>query len=298
MTEHIPVLLNEVIKNLNLKLGEVVLDGTLGGGSYSEQLCKAVGKKGTVIGLDHDKEAIAMVEKKLKDCGCKKYLINENFRNLDKVLKTLKIRKVNAITLDLGLSSDQLKNSGRGFSFQKDEPLVMTLSCDSDKVDFTARDIVNDWEENNIADVLFGYGEEKYSRRIAKLIVEARQEKSIETTFELIKIISDAVPVKYRKGRTHFATKTFQALRITVNDELGSLKDGLSKGFDALDEGGRMAVVSFHSLEDRIVKNFIRDKKKGGEGMPIIKKPITPSREEVLNNPKSRSAKLRVIEKN
>jgi 16S rRNA (cytosine1402-N4)-methyltransferase len=210
----------------------------------------------------------------------------------------LNIKKVNGVVFDLGLSSDHFENSGRGFSFKKDEPLLMTFEKDLTKARFTARDIVNDWDEENIADILYGYGEEKFSRRIAKNIVEARKEKAINTTTDLVEIIEKSVPVWYKKGRkTHFATKTFQALRITVNDELETLKDGLKKGFDALEKQGRLVVVSFHSLEDRIIKNFMRDKKNEREGILITKKPIVPSREEIKENPRSRSAKLRIIEK-
>ncbi|MBU4480443.1 16S rRNA (cytosine(1402)-N(4))-methyltransferase RsmH, partial [Patescibacteria group bacterium] len=169
---------------------------------------------------------------------------------------------------------------------------------DSKKAVFTARDIVNDWDEENIADVLFGYGGEKFSRRIAKNIVEARKEKPIETTFDLVEIIEKSIPSKFKnRAKIHPATKTFQALRIAVNDELGALKEGLEKGFDALAQNGRMAVVSFHSSEDKIVKNFMRDKKIVREGILIFKKPLIPSREEIIKNPRSRSAKLRVIER-
>jgi len=297
-TRHTPVLLNEVIENLNLKKGDVVLDGTVGGGGYLKEICKKVDVEGKVIGLDQDNNALERVKEGSKNWNRDLILVNDNFRNLDNVLIDLNIKKVNGVVFDLGLSSDHFENSGRGFSFKKDEPLLMTFEKDLTKARFTARDIVNDWDEENIADILYGYGEEKFSRRIAKNIVEARKEKAINTTTDLVEIIEKSVPVWYKKGRkTHFATKTFQALRITVNDELETLKDGLKKGFDALEKQGRLVVVSFHSLEDRIIKNFMRDKKNEREGILITKKPIVPSREEIKENPRSRSAKLRIIEK-
>ena len=296
-TKHIPVLLNEIIENLNLKKGDIVIDGTLGGGGYAKEICKIIGKDGLLIGFDQDVDAVKRVERRLedcKDCLCKKKLINENFRNLDKGANL----EFQGIVFDLGLSSDQFELSGRGFTFQKDEPLLMTFGKKLEDTKFTAKEIVNDWDEENIADILFGYGGEKFSRRIAKKIVEARKEKPIKTTFELVEIIKKAVPSWYKVGRkTHFATKTFQALRIAVNDELGALKEGLEKGFNVLSKGGRMAVVSFHSDEDRVVKRFMRNKKEKGVGILLTKKPIIPSREESVKNPRSRSAKLRVIEK-
>jgi len=297
-TTHTPVLLNEIIENLNLKKGDVVLDGTVGGGGYLKEVCKEVGVEGKVIGLDQDSEALERVKEKSKEWNCDLVLVNNNFRNLDEVLKDLEIEKIDGVVFDLGLSSDHFENSGRGFSFKKDEPLLMTFEKDITKAKFTAKDIVNEWDEENIADILYGYGEEKFSRRIAKNIVEARKEKPINTTTDLVEIIERSVPVWYKKGRkTHFATKTFQALRIAVNDELETLKEGLEKGFNTLDKEGRLVVVSFHSLEDRIVKNFMRDKKKEGGGILITKKPIAPTREESKENPRSRSSKLRVIEK-
>ncbi|MDD2935079.1 MAG: 16S rRNA (cytosine(1402)-N(4))-methyltransferase RsmH [Candidatus Pacebacteria bacterium] len=294
---HIPVLLNEVIEGLNLHKGDAVFDGTLGGGGYFEKLCEIVGPEGTAIAVDQDLGAIKRVEEK-NDFRCQTHLINENFRNLDKVLESLNQKQVQGVVFDLGLSSDQFEISGRGFSFKKNEPLLMTFSEKPNEARFTAKDIVNTWDEENIADILYGYGEEMFSRRVAKKIVEAREIKPINTTDDLVSVIESAFPVWYRKTRkTHFATKTFQALRITVNDEIESLKDGLQKGFYSLSSGGRMAVISFHSLEDRIVKNFMKEKQLAGEGEIKTKKPIIPTDEEIKNNPRSRSAKLRIIEK-
>lgn len=177
----------------------------------------------------------------------------------------------------------------------KDEPLLMTMKADQEPEDLTAFDVVNTWGEKSLADIIYGYGEERYSRKIAKAIVEAREKKEIKTSFDLVKIISDAVPAGYRRGRLHFATKTFQAIRIAVNDELGALQEGLQKGFQVLKQGGRMAVISFHSLEDRIVKKFYKNKEKEGQAKIINKKVILASSEEIKNNPRARSAKLRII---
>ena len=276
--KHRPVLLNETIEGLGLSEDSVVLDCTFGGGGHSKEILRRYpGTK--IIAIDEDEEVTA--EKGIS-------LHHENFRNLDKVLGD---RKVDAILFDLGFSSDQLESSGRGFSFLKDEPLLMTMN---EKADLTAEVIVNNWSEESLADIIYGYGEERYARRIARAITEQRAKQPIKTTGELVEVIQDAVP---RKGKIHPATRTFQALRIAVNDELGALKEGLQKGFEALKPEGRMAVISFHSLEDRIVKNFNKEKAKKGRATLINKKPITASDEEIKNNIRSRSAKLRMIEK-
>ena len=207
------------------------------------------------------------------------------------------MKTVDAIIFDLGLSSDQLEISGRGFSFTKDEPLLMTMKESPNDEDLTAKEIVNTWEERNLADIIYGYGEERFSRRIAKAIVEARKENEIKTTFELVKIIEGSVPGSYKRGKIHFATRTFQALRIAVNDELGALEEGLAGGLKILKNEGRMGVISFHSLEDRIVKRFFREMKDEGKIKIINKKPIIAGKEELILNKRSRSAKLRIIEK-
>ena len=292
---HKTVLLNESIDNLNLKAGAIYFDGTLGGAGHSAKVCNDFGGKVRIIATDRDMLAIRNAEEKLSKCGCKADLILSDYRNLDKVLTDLKIEKVDGILLDLGLSSDQLDASGRGFTFRNDEPLLMTFAESEQKVD--AKVIVNNWGEETIVDILYGYSDERYSRRIAKAIVQARLKKPIETTFELVEIIRNAVPVGYQKGKTHFATKTFQALRIAVNDEITALKEGMEKGWGFLKTGGRMAIISFHSVEDREVKNYFRDKAKNREGILVNKKPITASDKELSENPRSRSAKLRIIEK-
>jgi len=335
---HEPVLLHEVIENLvighwsfNRKITNYqkpiinktlwYLDGTLGGAGHAKAIADAIRKQGMelagIVGLDRDLQALERAKETLKGKADKLILECENFRNLDKVLEKNAIVKVDLILLDLGISSDELDNSLRGFTFKKDEPLLMTMG-DPTKYLFTAKDIVNKWDEEVIANIIFGYAEERFARRIARAIVVYRQKKAIETSGELAEIVKSGVPAFYRRGKIHPATKTFQALRIAVNDELGSLKEGLKKGYDSLASGGRMAVISFHSLEDRIVKDFYKEKADmrkeraslgmgmGGEtdlkavdegAIIITKKPIVASLQEIAENPRSRSAKMRVIEK-
>ena len=277
------------------------LDGTLGGGGLMKEIAKALKGKINIIGLDQDEKAIERAERSFKGIqigGAKLILECENFRNLDEVLVRNGLHeteKIDMMLLDLGFSSDELEGSGRGFSFQKDEPLLMTMG-EAGRHPFTARDILNNWTEEDIANVIYGYGEERFARRIARNVVSYRSKKQIGTTFELVEIVKMSVPTFYKRGKLNPATKTFQALRIATNDELKALKEGLKKGFDALRNGGKMAVISFHSLEDRIVKEFYKEK--GTIGAKIItKKPITASPQEIAENPRSRSAKLRIIQK-
>lgn len=293
---HKTVLLNEAIEGLNLSTKKIVVDGTFGGGGHSSEICKRYPQV-KVIAIDQDAGAFEKAKDKFEK-GMDVTFVNDNFRNMDRVLQDLEIKHVDGVLLDLGLSSDQLDNSGRGFSFLKNEPLLMTMKENPSPEDITARDVVNTWEEKNLADIIYGYGEEKLSRRIAKAIVDAREKKPIETTFELVAVIEDAVGGAYKRQRIHPATRTFQAIRIAVNDELGTLSAGINKGFEVLKVGGRMAVISFHSLEDRIVKKFFKAKVDAGEGVLINKKVITAGSEEIKNNSRSRSAKLRIIEKN
>jgi 16S rRNA (cytosine1402-N4)-methyltransferase len=289
MSVHKTVLLNETIEGLNLSAGALVLDCTFGGGGHSlEILQKYPDVK--IIALDQDKSVFEKAKEKFKGMEDRITFINRNFRDMD-------VKGVDGIIFDLGLSSDQLENSGRGFSFLKDEPLLMTMKENPTAEDVTAYDIVNTWSEKSLADIIYGYGEEKYGRRIAKAIVESRERAEIKTTFDLVKILEGAVGKAYKRQKMHFATRTFQALRIAVNDELGVLSTGLQKGFDALKAGGRMSVISFHSLEDRIVKRFYKNKEKEGKVILINKKPIIAGVEELKNNPRARSAKLRILEK-
>jgi len=315
-TVHTTVLLHESIDGLGIESGDVYVDGTLGGGGHS-LLALTNNPDITVIGLDEDEDALRRAKARIvasevgneAESAGRLFFIQENFRNIDRALASLPktlaslngVPIVNRIMLDLGLSSDQFEVSGRGFSFKKDEPLLMTFSKPTSKAEsnelprLTARDIVNTWDEKNIADIIYGYGEETYSRMIAKGIVEARAKKPIETTTDLVAIIEASTPSRYHHGRTHPATKTFQALRITVNDEINALREGLEKGYKALASGGTMAVISFHSIEDRIVKHFFKAQE---DATILTKKPITPSHQEISENPRSRSSKLRIIKKN
>lgn len=293
---HKTVLLKESIDNLNICKGDIYLDGTLGSAGHAKYALEKTNSEITIIGLDKDSEALKRSRERLGQSS-KIILIESSYGDIEAVLNGLNIDKVNRIMLDLGLSSDQFETSGRGFSFKNSEPLLMTFKKDLKENDLTARKIVNNWQEENIADVIYGYGEERYSRRIAHAIVKYREKKSIETTDELVEIIMQAVPIFYRKGKIHPATRTFQALRIAVNDELNTLKKGLEDGFRRLAKDGRMAIISFHSLEDRIVKNFNKDRESSGQAKIITKKPIVPSDDEIKENSRSRSAKLRILEK-
>lgn len=298
MTIHKPVLLNEAVNSLNLKPGDIFFDGTLGGGGQSRKVCELFGRSVKIIGVDKDSQAVQEATEKFKTLNCDFSFQTASFKDIDEVLNNLNVKGVNGIIFDLGLSSDQIEESSRGFSFQKDEPLIMTFASETGDGAVTARTIVNEWSEETLADILYGYGDERYGRRIVKKIVEARRNKPLESTFELVEIIRSAVPIGYKKGRIHFATKTFQAIRIAVNDEIEALKEGLAKGYEKLSLGGRMAVISFHSGEDRIVKNFYKVLKAQGGGAIITKKPITASEEELAENKRARSAKMRIFEKN
>jgi 16S rRNA (cytosine1402-N4)-methyltransferase len=297
--KHTTVLLNEAIDGLDIHNGETFVDGTLGGGGHTEEVIKRFGNEIKIIGIDADSDAIKRSKKRVESLGIKANInfVKNNFRNMDKVLKGLDIENVDKILLDIGLSSNQFEDSGRGFSFQRDEPLIMSFKKDIDDSDLTAREILNTWAEDSIMSILKGYGEEQFAHKISKAIVDRRKIKPIETTFDLVEIIERATPNFYHHRKTHFATKTFQALRITVNDEIESLKEGVNKSFDKLNEGGRLAVISFHSLEDRIVKTFFKKKEDEGLGKRITKKPIVPTKIEIKENPRSRSAKLRIVEK-
>jgi 16S rRNA (cytosine1402-N4)-methyltransferase len=293
---HVPVLLHEVIEFLNIQADDVVVDATLGGAGHARALADKLGEKGVFIGFDLDADALERAHESLKGAKPTVHLVNANFRTLSAQLETLGIQKITKILFDLGWSSYQL-NSGRGLSFLRNEQLIMTFRKNPGPSELTAATIVNEWAEESLADVIYGWGEERYSRRIAKAIVERRAWKRIETSTDLAEIVRDAVPPAYRRGRLHPATKTFQALRIAVNDELGALSEGLRSAFQRLAPGGRVAVISFHSIEDRIVKQTFVQLEKEGQGIRLTKKPIAPSIDEIQNNPRSRSAKLRVLEK-
>lgn len=292
--KHIPVLLEETISVLALRPDSVVVDATLGGGGHSRRILEELDDRGVYIGIDADPAAIEAADE-LHRYKATVHLINDNFSNLAKILGDLEVTPT-AILADLGWRSDQFESSNKGFSFQKDEPLVMTFG-DPEKHVFTASDVVNDWSEESLADIIYGFGEERASRRIARAIVAARENGEIKTSLQLAGIIESAIPRFRGKSKIHPATKTFQAIRIAVNAELQVLQDLLSQGFDLLAPSGRMAIISFHSLEDRIVKQFFNEKIQAEQALKLIKKPIVATEEERATNPRSRSAKLRVIEK-
>lgn len=296
MTTHIPVLRNEVIEALLINDTDVVVDATLGGAGYAKEIVGKLSDKGVLVGIDADAHAIARAQKALQGTAATTYLVNTNFRHIGVVLDELHVGTANKFVFDLGLSSYQLDDGDRGFTFQKDEPLIMTFATETLPHERTARDIVNEDTVEALTTMLFTYGDEKYARRIAKAIVEQREIAPIETTGDLVAIIEKAVPVVYKKQRTHPATRTFQALRIAVNEEYDALTEALTTAIQRLASKGRIAVVSFHSGEDRIVKTIFREAAQMGSGVRVTKKPIVPRPEEIEHNPRSRSAKLRVFE--
>lgn len=291
-TSHIPVLLEDTVSVLGLNQDSVVFDCTLGAGGHAKLILETLGPDGVYVGIDADPTAITAVTLAGR---ARIQLVNRNFADIADIARDLKI-KPTAILADLGWRTEQFEAGERGFSFQKDEPLLMTFGDPATHV-FTARDMINDWREESLADVIYGYGEERFARRIARAIVKAREEAPIETSKQLAEIVVSAYPAIARRGRIHPATKTFQAVRIAVNDELGALKKLLEDGFDTLESGGRFAIISFHSLEDRLVKRFFDQKAREQAALKLIKKPIVADEEERRNNPRSRSAKLRVVEK-
>jgi len=293
--KHITVLRAEAVSALEVRADSVVVDATLGAGGHASEILTLLGKQGTYIGLDADPTAIAETQLHLTGSAVI-HLIHRNFSQLHLVLEELGIEKVDAVLADLGWRSEQFAQEGRGFSFNDTQGLLMTYGAPADHL-FTAHDIVNGWAEEDIANVIYGYGEERYARRIARGIVESRAINTITTAVQLAEVVSAAVPAVYRRGRTHPATKTFQALRIAVNDEFKVLEALIAQAWSALAPGGRLAIISFHSLEDRIVKHSFRSLLHDQQGILVTKKPIVPTREEVISNPRARSAKLRVIEK-
>jgi 16S rRNA (cytosine1402-N4)-methyltransferase len=294
--KHITVLEEEAVTALEIKPSSIILDATYGAGGHAKRICAQLNKKGTYIGIDADETAFKGSEIAELNNGPKVHLVHENFANLTEVLSSLHIKEVDGILADLGWRTDQFTDGGKGFSFNADEPLLMTYG-EPEQYPFTAYDIANSWEEENIADVLYGYAEERHSRRIARAIVEARKNGEIATASQLSAIIESAVPVFYKKGKINPATKTFQAMRIAVNDELGTLERFITAALSALAEDGILAIITFHSLEDRVVKLRFKEAVKSDEFQLLTKKPIVSTREELLSNPRARSAKLRIIKK-
>jgi len=287
---HESVLLQPALDGLELTKGDIFVDATLGEGGHSVEVCNRLGSECELIGIDTDSSSLQRAQERIKASGCDIQTIHGNFRNID----TLVGKRVTKILFDLGWSSAQFEQTGRGFSYKYDEPLIMTLNPEITEETLTAREIVNMWDEENIEAIISGYGEERYARRIARSIVENRP---IETTFELVEVIKNATPVWSHWKGIHPARRTFQALRIAVNDELEALREGLQHAFEIVAPGGRIAVISFHSLEDRIVKRFIRTYADSGDCIQVTKRPIIPSDEEIEHNPRARSAKLRILEK-
>lgn len=288
---HVPVLLDEVISLLNLRPGMFVIDGTVDGGGHSAEMLDRIGPSGRLLGLDWDE---VLLEECCGRLGAREnvILLHGNYADLPEILQREGLPKAHALLLDLGFSSEQLVDSGKGFSFSADEPLLLTYSKDRTP----AHEVLRGMREKEIARMLFDLGEERFGHKIAKAIVERQRQSPIRTTKDLAETVKDAVPPSYERGRIHPATRTFQALRIYVNDELGNLRRILENLDRVLQAGGRAAVISFHSLEDRIVKNAFRDMAAARTLEVLTKKPIVASEEEARSNPRSRSAKLRAVE--
>ena len=305
---HVSVLLNECIENLNIKPDGIYVDGTMGGAGHSLEIVKKLSEKGMLIVIDRDEEALAVAKERLKEFNNVKY-VHDNHDNIDEIIKNLNIKGVDGILLDLGVSSYQIDEKTRGFTYMDDGPLDMRMDK-SQKL--TAEYIVNNYKEQDLARIIFEYGEEKFSRKIARNICEYRKNKKIETTGELVKIIEKSIPGKFREKNSHPAKRTFQAIRIEVNNEIEPLYNTIKNSITALNTKGRLCVITFHSLEDRMVKKAYVDAEgkctcpkdlpycvcgNVSLGKIITKKPILPTEKEMQENSRSRSAKLRVFEK-
>ena len=305
---HVSVLLNECIENLNIKPDGIYVDGTIGGAGHSLEIVTKLSEKGMLIGIDRDEEALAVAKERLKEFNNVKY-VHDNHDNIDEIIKNLNIKGVDGILLDLGVSSYQIDEKTRGFTYMDDGPLDMRMDK-SQKL--TAEYIVNNYKEQDLARIIFEYGEEKFSRKIARNICEYRKNKKIETTGELVKIIEKSIPGKFREKNSHPAKRTFQAIRIEVNNEIEPLYNTIKNSITALNTKGRLCVITFHSLEDRMVKKAYVDAEgkctcpkdlpycvcgNVSLGKIITKKPILPTEKEMQENSRSRSAKLRVFEK-
>lgn len=306
--KHVSVLLNECIDGLDIKPDGIYVDCTLGGAGHSLHIVSRLSEKGRLIGIDQDKDALKAAGERLKEFK-NVTLVHSNFYNIDSILENLDIEKVDGILMDLGVSSYQLDQGERGFSYMKDAPLDMRMNREDS---LTAYEVVNEYSEDEITRIIRDYGEEKFARRIAKFILARREDRPIETTFELVELIKNAIPAKARREGPHPAKRTFQAIRIEVNSELSILNRTIEDGVKRLNKDGRMAIITFHSLEDRIVKIKFRELatecicprefpicicKNTAKVKLISRKPIDPTEKEVEENPRSRSAKLRVVKK-
>ena len=307
---HYSVLLNETIENLNIKPDGIYVDGTLGGGGHAYQVASRLSEKGRLIGIDQDADAIAAAGERLKEFGDKITIIRSNYANMKEELHRIGVEKVDGIVLDLGVSSFQLDTPERGFTY-RDENAPLDMRMD-DRQSLTAKDIVNGYSEMDLYRIIRDYGEDKFAKNIAKHIVQERAKKPIETTGELTEIIRASIPMKVQMTGGHPAKRTFQAIRIELNRELDVLRDSLDGMIDILDDGGRLCIITFHSLEDRIVKTIFRKNEnpctcpsdfpvcvcgKKSKGKVITRKPILPGETEMEENPRSKSAKLRIFER-
>lgn len=306
---HRPVMLEQCVKGLDIRPDGIYVDGTLGGGGHSGAICRSLDERGALIGIDRDRDALNVSSERLKEYKCQKYFVQSNYSDIKQVLNELKIEKVDGALLDLGVSSFQLDNPQRGFSYMNDAPLDMRMSQDDD---FMAYDIVNDYDRNELIRVIGKYGEERWASRIADFIVKVRSDKPIESTYELVDVIKQAIPASARRTGPHPAKRTFQAIRIEVNDELSQLERAVEEFCDILAPGGRLCIITFHSLEDRIVKEIFSRRAnpctcprefpicvcgKKADIKKITGKPFVPDAEEIEENPRARSAKLRIAEK-
>lgn len=306
---HVSVLLDECIENLNIKPDGVYVDCTMGGAGHSKEIVKKLSNKGLFIGFDQDKNAIKTAKERLSEYSDRVKFVHSNFENIKDELEKIGVYKIDGVLADLGVSSHQLDEADRGFSYMQDAPLDMRMDV---RCEFSAYDVVNGYTEEELAKIIKDYGEENWAKRIAKFIVEERKEKKIETTKELVDIIKKAIPKKARIDGPHPAKRTFQAIRIEVNNELGVITKMIEDASSIMNKGGRICIITFHSLEDRIVKNAFKELSldcicpphllmcqcdKKSEVKIITRKPIIPTDEEIEVNPRSRSAKLRVAEK-
>ena len=290
---HLPVLLKETIEILNPQPNENFIDATFGEGGHSLQILERNKPQGKVLGIEIDKEIYERNKERFKEVK-RLILVNDSYTRLKEIIKENQFFEIKGILFDLGMCTFHLEESGRGFTYKKNEPLDMRFDLNQD---LRAADILNYYSYNDLEKILRGYGEERYASRIARAIIERRKEKKFETTFDLIDLLKKVLPKNYDNHRLPFPTRTFQALRIAVNNELDNLKKGISEALEVLKEGGVIVVISFHSLEDRIIKNFFKESQKQNKGEILTKKPLTPSKEEVINNPKASSAKLRAFKK-
>lgn len=288
---HIPVLKEEVLEYLNVRSNENYIDGTVGFGGHTEAILERNAPNGKVLGIEWDTTLYEKLKQKRHE---RLILVNDSYRNLKNIVESNKFGKVSGILLDLGFSSWHIDSSKRGFTFRKDEPLDMRFN---EKNALTAYEIINGWPKEEIEKILLTFGEERFARNITKSIIDHRKKEKIKTTFQLAEVVKTGVPRRFHFSRIHPATKTFQALRIVVNRELENINQVLPQALDVLKKKGVIAVVSFHSLEDRIIKNFFRDNEQSKKLKVLTKKPIMAHEEEINKNPRSRSAKLRVAQK-